>query len=81
MLHSVFEVMNLLTGKIISCRNVDPFTITQEVVDGVEALAKKYGIKSLLKFKYCREVKICNYDDKNDNGDSSIAGVDDEDEE
>ena len=43
--------MNLLTGNIISCRKVIPIPITQEVIDRVEALSNKYGIKSLLKFK------------------------------
>ena len=43
----------LLTGNITSRCKVTPIPITQEVIDRVEALAKKYGIKSPPKFKYC----------------------------
>ena len=67
--------MNLLTGKMISRCNVIPITITQEVIDRVEALAKTYGLKSLLKFKDRKEGTIREEDDENDDDDASIAGV------
>ena len=47
--------MTLLTGKIISCCKVITIKITQEVIDIVEALSKKYGIKYLLKLKDHKE--------------------------
>ena len=52
-----FEVMNLLTGKIIYSRNFTPIQITQEVIDGVEALSKRGVVKSPLKLKYHKEEK------------------------
>ena len=72
MIQGGFEVMDLLTGKIISRCKVTPNTITQEVIDRVEALTKKDGIKSLLDFKYLKEVTIREDDDKNDDGNGSI---------
>ena len=68
--------MNLLTGKMISRCNVIPITITQEVIDRVESQANKYGIKSPLKLKYCKEVTIREYDNEHDDDDASIARVD-----
>ena len=50
--------MNLLTGRIISHRKVNPIPITQGFIDRVESIAKKDVIKSLLKVKYCKEVTI-----------------------
>ena len=50
--------MNLLAGKTISHCKVIPIIITQEVIDIVETLSNKYGIKSPLKFKYCNEGTI-----------------------
>ena len=47
--------MTLLTGKIISCCKVITIPITQEVIDTVEALSKKYGIRLALKFKVGKE--------------------------
>ena len=49
--------MNLLTGKIIYSRNFTPIQITQEVIDGVEALSKRGVVKSPLKLKYHKEEK------------------------
>ena len=40
-----FEVMNLLRGNIISHRKVIPIPINKEVIDRVESLTKKNGIK------------------------------------
>ena len=62
--------MTLLTGKIISLRKFIPIMITQKVIDRVEYLATKYGIKSPLKFKYSQEGGIIKNDDENnyDNG-------------
>ena len=73
--------MNLLTGKINFCRKVNTITITQEVIDRVEAIYKKYGNKYPLKFKDHKEVTICKDDDENDDDDGSITGVDYEYEE
>ena len=78
LLQGRFEVMDLLTGKIISCRKVTPNPITQEVIDRVEDLAKKDGIKYLLNFKYRKEVTIREDDEKNDDVNDSIAGGDDD---
>ena len=47
----------------------------------VEALSKKYGIKSPQKFKDRKEEKIYEDDDENDDDNDSIAEVDNEDEE
>ena len=57
--------MNLLTGKIISSCGVIPIPITQEVIDRVEAISKKVGIKYPLNFKDCKEVTIHNNDYEN----------------
>ena len=81
MLQGRFEGMNLLTGNIISRRKVNLITITQEVIDRVEALSSKYDIKYLLKFKDIKEVNIGEGDDENDDRNCSIAVVDDEDKE
>ena len=74
-LQGKFEVMNLLTGKVISCQKVTPVPITQEVIDRVVAIAKKDGIKSPMNFNDCKEGTIRKDDDKNDDADGSIAGV------
>ena len=76
-----FEVTNLLTGKIISNRKVPPIPITKEVIDRVEAIAKKDGIKPLLKLKYLKEGTIHEDTEKNDGSNGSISLVEDEDEE
>ena len=77
-----FEVINLLTGNIISFCRVIPIPITQEGIDRVESLSKKYGIQYLLKLKVRKEVTISkDDDDENDNGNGSMAGVDSESEE
>ena len=44
MIQGGFEVMNLLTGNIISRHKVTTIQITQEVIDRVEDLAKRDGI-------------------------------------
>ena len=75
-----FEVMNLLTGNLISRRKVTLIPITQEFIDGIEALANKYSIESPLKFKNLKEWTICKDDRKNDDENDLIEGVDDEDE-
>ena len=75
-----FEVMKLLTEKIISYHRVITIPIIQEVVDMVEALSKKYGSKCLLKLKYHKEGTIRKDDGESDDRDYSISGVDDEDE-
>ena len=62
-----FEVMNLLTGYMISHCKVIPIPITQEVIDRVESQAKKYGIKSPLNFKDRKEGTICEHNDENYN--------------
>ena len=66
---------------MLSLCKLIPISITQEVLYKVEALAKKDGIKSPLKFKYCKEGLICEDDDENDDINDSITGVDNEDEE
>ena len=81
MLQVKCEVMNLLTGKVISRHRVNPVRITQEVINRVLALAKKDGIKSLMDFNDCKEGTIRKDDDKHDYNDGSIAGVDYEYEE
>ena len=74
-----FEVINLLTGKIISCFKVTLITITEEVIDRVKAITKRDGIKSPLMFKDHKEGNIREDDDENDDDDDgSIAGVKDE---
>ena len=50
--------MNLLTWNIISNLKVILLPITQEVIDGVGDIAKKYGTKSPLKFKDRKEEPI-----------------------
>ena len=50
-LQGKLEVMDLLTGRVISCQEVTPITITQEDIDRVEAPDNKDGIKYLLNFK------------------------------
>ena len=72
--------MNLLTGNLISRRKVTLIPITQEFIDGIEALANKYSIESPLKFKNLKEWTICKDDRKNDDKNDLIEGVDDEDE-
>ena len=79
-LQGIFEVMKLLTEKIISYHRVITIPIIQEVVDMVEALSNKFGSKCLLKLKYHREGTIRKDDGENDDRDYSISGVDDEDE-
>ena len=80
-LHDGFEVMNLLTGKIITRCKVIPIQITQEVIYIVENIAKKDGTKSLLKSKDRKEGTISEDDDENNYDNASITGVGDEDEE
>ena len=81
MLQGAFEVINLLKGKVISCCNINPISITQEGIDIVEAVANKYGIEYLLNFKDRKEGTISEDDEKNDGNNGSIAEVDNEDEE
>ena len=76
-----FEVMSLLKGKIISCCKAIKIIITQKVIDRDDDIAKKDGIKYLLKSKNRKEGIICQDDGKNDEDDASITGVDDEDGE
>ena len=76
-----FEVMSLLTGKIIYHRRVVHIPITQEVIDRVKTLYNKEVIKSQLTFKDRKKGTIHEDDDENGYGYNSIAGVDDEDEE
>ena len=73
--------MTILTGKVISCRKVNPILTTQEDIYRVEDIAKKNVIKSLLKLKYLKEVIICEDDDKNDDSNGSISVVEDDDED
>ena len=49
--------------------------ITQEVIDRVETLAKKYGINYALKFKDREQGIILKYEDEDDYNDATIAGV------
>ena len=70
--------MSLLTGKIIPCRKVITIPITQEFIAILEALANKDGIKYPLKFKDCKEGKICEDDDKNESTNDPIKLSDDE---
>ena len=72
--------MNLLTGKIVSHCKVIQITINKEVINIVEAISKKYGIKSPRKFKDCKEGTILKDDDENDDNYASISVVDNEDE-
>ena len=46
------------------------FSITQEIIDRVEALSKQDGIKYLLKFKDRKEVTVHKDDDKNYDNDA-----------
>ena len=48
------------------------------IIDRVESLDKKQGIKPPLKFKDCREGKFFEDDGKNDDNNGSIAEVDNE---
>ena len=73
--------MSLLKGKIISCCKAIKIIITQKVIDRDDDIAKKDGIKYLLKSKNRKEGIICQDDGKNDEDDASITGVDDEDGE
>ena len=73
-----FEVLNLLTGKIIYRSKVIPIQITQKIIDRVEALSKKDGIISPLKFKLRNYGAIHKNDDENDDEDVSISGEDNE---
>ena len=73
--------MCLLTGKIIYRCKVITTSITQEVIDRVEDIAKKVGNKPPLNFKYRKEGTIREDNDKNDDDGGSITGVEDEDEE
>ena len=76
-----FEFMYLLTRKIISHHNIIHLPITQEVIDVVEALFKKDGIKFPLTSKENKEGgDFENYDEINDENDS-IAVVDNVNEE
>ena len=54
-LQGKLEVMDLLTGRVISCQEVTPITITQEDIDIVLDLSKKYGTRSSMKFNDCKE--------------------------
>ena len=57
--------MNLLAGKKIPHFKVIPIIITQEVIDIVETLSNKDGIKSPLNFKDCKKGTIHNNDYEN----------------
>ena len=57
MLQGRYEFMNVLTGKIINRHKVNIIKITQEVIDIIDELTKKNGIKSLLNSKYRKEGK------------------------
>ena len=73
--------MYLLTKKIISHHNIIHLPITQEVIDVVESLFKKDGIKFPLTSKENKEGgDFENYDEINDENDS-IAVVDNINEE
>ena len=74
------EVINRLTGEVTSCCKVTPIPINQEVINRVETIFNKYGIKYPLKFKDCKEGTICEDGDENDDADGSITGVNNEDE-
>ena len=76
-----FKVMKKLTVNIISCCEVISITITQEFIERVESLSKKYGIKYPLKFKYRKEGTIREVDDEHYDEKISIPGVSDDDEE
>ena len=56
--------MDLLIGNIISRFKVTPIPITQEVINTVEAISKKYDIKYPLKFKYRKQETISEEDDE-----------------
>ena len=73
--------MNLLTGQRMYRCKVIQITINQEVIDIFEAISKKYGIKYLLKPKDRKYGTIHEDDYEDDDGDASISGVGDEDEE
>ena len=79
-LQGKFEVMNLLTENIISHHKLIKTPITQDVIDRVEALTKKDGIKYPLNFKDYKYGTFCKDYDKNNGDDGSIAVVIDEDE-
>ena len=50
-------------------RKVTPIPITQEVIDRVEDISNKYGIKPLMKFKDSKEGTVRKDDDENDDED------------
>ena len=72
--------MNSLTGKVISRRKDTWILITQEFIDRVKALTKKYGIKPPPIFKDRKERTIRKDDDESNGDNGSISGLDDEDE-
>ena len=65
----VCQLMNLTTGKPITRHHVDEVPITQEIIDRVEALAEKDGIKPDLVFRDRKGAILV---------DDQIAGVDDD---
>ena len=70
-IQGVYELMNLLTGKIITRHKVAEIPINKEIIDRVEFLAKQDDIKPDLIFKTKSGEVIPD--------DVLIAGVDDED--
>ena len=57
------------------------YNITKKLSIELKLFPKNMVLNPPLKFKYCKEVTICEDDDENNDNNGSITGVDNEDEE